>query len=95
MSNYVAEMPIYIQHQNPKVIKIVIKKLVQLLKIEIGVSDLFLESTYFEKKIDGLVHRQPFLGEQIRKLEKNYDKEFFEENVGFEECFNPHGIDKL
>ena len=50
MSNCVAEMPIYIQHQNPKVIKIVIKKLVQLLKIEIDVSDLSLESTYFEKK---------------------------------------------
>ena len=34
MSNDVSEIPIYIQHRNPKVIKTVMEKLVQLLKIE-------------------------------------------------------------
>ena len=60
-----------------------------------GMSDLSLESTNFEKRIDKLVRQQPPLGEQIRKLEENYDKEFFEENGGFEEWLKRHGIDKL
>ena len=95
MSNYVAEIPIYIQHRNPKAIKTVIEKLAQLLKIEIDMSDLSLESTNFEKRIDKLASQQPLLLEQIKKLEENYDKEFFKENGGFEEWLKLHGIDKL
>jgi proteasome assembly chaperone (PAC2) family protein len=95
MSNYVAEIPIYIQDRNPKGIKAVVEKLIKLLKIDLDISDLSLESANFEKKIDKLVNLQPLLGEQIRKLEKNYDKDFFKENGGFEEWLKRHGIDKL
>ena len=95
MTNFVAEIPVYIQTRNPKGIKAVTEKLVQLLKIDIDLTDLSVKSTHFEKKIDGLVHKQPLLAAQIKKLEENYDKEFFKEKGGFEEWLKRHGIDKL
>jgi len=88
MTNFVAEIPVYIQTRNPKGIKAVTEKLVQLLKIDIDLTDLSVKSTHFEKKIDGLVHKQPLLAAQIKKLEENYDKEFFKEKGGFEECLS-------
>jgi len=95
MINFVAEIPIYIQTRNPKGIKAVTEKLIQLLKIDIDLTDLSVKSTHFEKKIDKLVHKQPLLAAQIKKLEENYDKEYFEEKGGFEEWLKQHGIDKL
>jgi len=95
MTNFVAEIPVYIQTRNPKGIKTVTEKLVQLLKIDIDLTDLSVKSTHFEKRIDGLVHKQPLLAAQIKKLEENYDKEYFEEKGGFEEWLKRHGIDKL
>lgn len=95
MTNFVVEIPVYIQTRNPKGIKAVTEKLVQLLKIDIDLTDLSAKSTHFEKKIDKLVRKQPFLAAQIKKLEENYDKEYFEEKGGFEEWLKQHGIDKL
>lgn len=95
MTNFVAEIPVYVQTRNPKGIKAVTEKLVQLLKIDIDLIDLSVKSTHFEKRIDGLVHKQPLLAAQIKKLEENYDKEYFEEKGGFEEWLKQHGIDKL
>ncbi|HBY56640.1 MAG TPA: hypothetical protein DEG96_02070 [Candidatus Atribacteria bacterium] len=95
MANFIAEIPIYIQTRNPKAIKAVIEKLTQLLKIDINFTDLSIKSTHFEKRIDELVHKQPLLAAQIKRLEENYDKEFFEEKGGFEEWLKQHGIDKL
>ena len=43
----------------------------------------------------GLVQKQPLLAARIKKLEENYDKEYFEEKGGFEEWLKRHGIDKL
>ena len=95
MTNFVVEIPVYIQTRNPKGIKAVTKKLVQLLKIDIDLTDLSIKTTHFEKRIDRLVHKQPLLATQIKKLEENYDKEYFEEKGGFEEWLKQHGIDKL
>jgi len=95
MTNFVAEIPVYVQTRNPKGIKAVTEKLVQLLKIDIDLTDLSVKSTHFKKRIDGLVHKQPLLAAQIKKLEENYDKEYFEEKGGFEEWLKQHGIDKL
>ena len=95
MTNFVAEIPMYIQTQNPKAIKAVIEKIVQVLKIEIDLSDLSREIGHFEKRIDNLLRQQPQLFEQVKNMEKNYDKEYFEEKGGFEEWLKQHGIDKL
>jgi len=95
ITSLVVEIPIYIQTRNPKAIKAVLEKLNQLLNIEISLVDLSVKSTHFEKKIDELVRQQPLLAAQIKKLEENYDQEFFEEKGGFEEWLKQHGIDKL
>jgi len=95
MTNFVAEIPMYIQTQNPKGIKAVIERIAHLLDINIDLSDLSKEINNFEKRIDKLVQQQPQLFDQIKKLEKNYDKEYLEEKDGFEEWLKQHGIDKL
>jgi len=95
MTNFVAEIPMYIQTQNPKGIKAVIEKMIQTMDIDIDLSDLDKEISTFEKRIDNLVQQQPQLSEQVKKLEKNYDEAYFDEKGGFEEWLKHHGIDKL
>ncbi len=95
VTNFVAEIPVYVQTQNPKGIKAVTKRLVKLLNIDIDLTDLSQMSDEFEKSINELVEQQPKLAEQIRKLEENYDKEFFDQKGDFEEWLRQHGIDKL
>jgi len=95
MINFVAEIPIYVQTKNPKGIKAITKRLIKLLDIDIDLSDLSMMSNEFEKNINKLVAKQPELAEQIKKLEENYDKEFFIQRGDFEEWLKRHGIDKL
>lgn len=95
MINFVAEIPIYIQSENPKAIKTMAEKLVKLLELDIDTSDLTKKNLSFEKKINQLLEQQPQLAEEIKKLEENYDKEFFDDKGGFEEWLKQKGIDKL
>lgn len=95
MINFVAEIPIYIQSQNPKGIKAIIRRLIKLLDIDIDLSELFKRSDEFEKNINGIVKNQPKLVEQIKKLEEDYDKEFFDQRGDFEKWLKQQGIDKL
>ncbi|MBE0478935.1 PAC2 family protein [Candidatus Aerophobetes bacterium] len=96
MISFVAEIPIYVQTENPKGIKVMIKRLVKLIGIDIDLDELSQRSDEFETNINELVAKQPKLAEQIRKLEENYDKEFFDQREGdFEEWLKRHGIDKL
>lgn len=95
MINFVAEIPIYVQTKNPKGIKAITKRLVKLLGIDIDLGDLSRMSNEFEKNINQLVAKQPKLAEQIKRLEENYDKEFFNQKGDFEEWLKQHGIDKL
>ena len=95
MITLVTEIPIYIQARNHKAIKVVTEKLTKMLNINIDLYDLSLLSANFGKKISEMVYQQPLLAKQIKKLEENYDKEFFEEKGGFEEWLKKHGIDKL
>lgn len=95
MITLVAEIPIYIQARNHKAIKVLTEKLTKMLNINIDLYDLSLLSANFEKRISEMVYQQPLLAKQIKKLEENYDKEFFEEKGGFEEWLKKHGIDKL
>ncbi len=95
MINFVAEIPIYIQSENPKAIKTMTEKLAKLLNLNIDTSDLNKKNLTFEKKINQLLEQQPQLAEEIKKLEENYDKEFFDDKGGFEEWLKRKGIDKL
>ncbi len=95
MINMVAEIPIYIQSENPKAIKSLTEKLIKLLDLNIDTSDLTRKNLVFEKKINQLLETQPQLAEEIKKMEENYDQEFFEDKGGFEEWLKRKGIDKL
>ena len=67
----------------------------KLLDIDIDLSNLSKKSNEFEKNINKLLAKQPKLAEQIKKLEENYDKEFFDQKGNFEKWLRQHGIDKL
>lgn len=96
MVNFVAEIPIYVQTENPKAIKALLVRLVKLLAIDIDLTELSERSNEFERNMNELVSKQPKLNEQIRKLEENYDKEFFDQQrEDFDEWLKRHGIDKL
>ncbi len=95
MINFVAEIPIYIQSENPKAIKAITDKIIKLLALNIDTTDLTRKNLLFERKINELLAHQPQLAEEIKKLEENYDQEFFNDKGGFEEWLKRKGIDKL
>lgn len=93
--NFVAEIPIYIQSENPKAIKTMVDKIIKLLALNIDTNDLNRKNLAFEKRINELLKDQPQLAEEIKKLEENYDQEFFNDKGGFEEWLKRKGIDKF
>lgn len=95
MTSFIAEIPVYVQTENPKGIRTIMKRLVKLLGLDIDLGDLSEMSSGFEKNLNELVAKKPKLAEQIKKLEENYDKEFFDRKGDFEEWLRQHGIDKL
>ena len=96
MVSLVAEIPLYIQTENPKAIKAIMKRLVKLLNLEIDLSDLSKMSDEFEKNVNIALAREPKLAEQVKKLEEAYDKEFFDDQKEeFESWLKKYGIDKL
>ena len=95
MINFVAEIPVYIQTENPKGIKAIMKRFAKLLKLDIDLSDLSKMSDEFERNVSEAVAREPKLAEQVKKLEENYDKEFFDNKGDFEDWLRRYGIDKL
>ena len=95
MVNLVAEIPMYVQTENPKGMEAIVKRLIGLLGIDIDLSDLYRMSNEFENNINDAVARQPKLADLVKKLEKDYDKEFFGQKEDFEEWLKKQGIDKL
>ena len=94
-TNFVAEIPIYVQTKNPKGVEAVIRRLARLLNINIDLGDLDRTSSEFEKNMNQAVAKHPELAKQIRKLEENYDKELFNQKGDFEGWLKQQGIDKL
>ena len=94
-TNFVAEIPIYVQTKNPKGVEAVIRRLARLLNLNIDLGDLDRTSSEFEKNMNQAVAKHPELAKQIRKLEENYDKELFNQKGDFEGWLKQQGIDKL
>lgn len=78
MATLVAEIPAYVQGRNVRSIEAVIKRLNQVLSIDVNLGDLRAVSDDLEKKISEAVEEQPELGELIQKLEEDYDNEVFD-----------------
>ncbi len=94
-TNFVAEIPIYVQTNNPKAIEAITRRLVRLLDVDIDLGELATMSSEFEKNMDKAVAKYPELAKEIRKLEDNYDKELFDQKEDFEGWLKQQGIDKL
>ncbi len=82
MANLVAEIPAYVQGKNPKCIGAVAKRIATILNLEINLDDLRQVSDELEKKLDQIVKKRGDLAEHITVLEENYDKEFFDNEMG-------------
>ncbi len=82
MIGLVAEIPAYVQGRNPKCIEAAAKRLAKLLEIEIDFEDLRIISEDLEKKLDQAIQKRTELAEHIKRLEENYDKEVFDNEMG-------------
>jgi hypothetical protein len=95
MTSLVAEIPYYVQTENPKGIKATAGRLLKLLNLDFDLSDLSERSDEFERSMSRVVAKKPKLAEQIRELEASYDEEEFSESGEFERWLKQHGVDKL
>jgi proteasome assembly chaperone (PAC2) family protein len=66
--------PQYLQTKNIKVACAVLRKLMELTKIEIDLSEVENASNYFEEQVNQLVKEDPKLQEVISKLEEVYKR---------------------
>ena len=66
--------PQYLQTRNVKVACSVLKRLIDLTKIEVDLSELENASDYFDQQVNHLVEQDPKLQEIISKLEEVYKR---------------------
>ena len=66
--------PQYLQTKNIKVVCSVLKKLMDLTKIEVDLSELEKAGDYFDQQVNHLVEEDPKLREVISKLEEAYKR---------------------
>jgi proteasome assembly chaperone (PAC2) family protein len=66
--------PQYLQGRNVKVVHALLKGLIDLLGVEIDLSDLQRSSEYFDQQVNHLVEQDPKLQEVIGKLEEVYQE---------------------
>jgi proteasome assembly chaperone (PAC2) family protein len=92
MTSLVAEVPVYVQTENHKAIRAILKRLVTMLKLPLGLADLTEKCANFEKTLNAVVAKQPQLAEHVRKLEEEYDNELFHDHSDFEKWLRDHGI---
>jgi proteasome assembly chaperone (PAC2) family protein len=67
-------VPQYLQTRNVKVVCSVLKRLIDLTKIKIDLSELERAGDYFDQQINHLVEEDPKLQEVISKLEEVYKR---------------------
>jgi hypothetical protein len=60
----------------------VTRRLTGILGLQVELDDLRDVSDEFEKKLGEVVHEQPELEGNIRKLEEDYDNEIFDSEMG-------------
>ena len=66
--------PQYLQTKNMKVVCAVLKRLIDMTKIKVDLSELENASEYFDQQVNHLVEQDPKLQEVISKLEEVYKR---------------------
>ncbi|MFP4144149.1 MAG: PAC2 family protein [Phycisphaeraceae bacterium] len=82
LASLVAEIPAYVQGQNPKAIESVLRKILPLLDLPLDIETLRAVSDQWEKRIDEAVTERDELAQHIHKLEEDYDHEVFDTQMG-------------
>jgi proteasome assembly chaperone (PAC2) family protein len=79
MVSLVAEIPSYLQGNNPSCIEAVTRRLAKILKLPLQLDSLRTESTRWELEISSQVEEDEELSAEIRKLEVAYDDKLLED----------------
>lgn len=82
MGNLIAEIPAYVQGNNPKCILTTVRLTARLLDYKLQLDEFPKEVEEFDKKVSELVENQPELAEKIKDLERDYDNEAFNRDLG-------------
>ena len=93
MATLVAEIPAYVQGRNFRCIEAVTRRLAAILGIPIELDDLRRLSDQLEERLDEALKEHPELAERIRDLERDYDNEVFNTQMGdLKEWLQQQGI---
>jgi len=82
MVTIVAEIPAYVQGENPRCIEAVTRRLAAILGLQVSLDALRALADGFEAKVSEAVRERPELAEMVRKMEAEYDSEVFETQMG-------------
>jgi proteasome assembly chaperone (PAC2) family protein len=82
LATLVAEIPAYIQGENPRCIEAMTRRLAAILGLRIDLEGLRAASDTFEARITEAVRERPELAERVRKMEADYDSELFDTQMG-------------
>jgi len=75
MVNLVVEIPAYVQGKNIKCVEVATRKVADVLRLSLDLSDLRLMGEQFVQRLNETLAERPDLAEQIRNIEEDYDKE--------------------
>ncbi|MBN1604748.1 MAG: PAC2 family protein [Chitinispirillaceae bacterium] len=81
-ANVIAEIPAYVQGYNPRSIETVVKLFARILDLKVDLDEIHKASMEFEEKISELVSQQDELPEKVAELERDYDREAFDREMG-------------
>lgn len=82
MVSLVAEIPAYIEGYNPRCVETSVRLMANFLDLKLDLDELHDISEQFEFKITELVQEQNELAEKIKELERDYDREAFDREMG-------------
>lgn len=82
MASLVAEIPAYVEGYNPRCVETSLRLMARFLNLKLDLSELHTISEQFEQKISELVIDLEELAEKITELERDYDREAFDREMG-------------
>jgi len=82
MASLVAEIPAYIQGNNPKSIEAMVRTLAAMLELEVQFDDLRTVTLAWEERVSEALGEAPDLAQLVHKLESDYDNEVFDTQMG-------------
>lgn len=85
MVSLVAEIPGYLQGENPSSIEAVTRRLVKMLRLPLSLDSLRAASTQWELQVSSAIEENAEMSAEVRKLEEAYDNDLLDRETGSEE----------